>query len=114
MQDRPSAAELLDALGDFMRDRAANARDRWERGLVRIDTATGAMTPIVRDGRLYGGVQMSRDGRRFVFSLSNGDRPADLHAADAAFTCTTVPPAKSHAPMSARKPAPQTQCASGA
>ena len=31
MQDRPTAVELLDALGDFMRDRAAHARDRWER-----------------------------------------------------------------------------------
>ncbi len=31
MQDRPTAIELLDALGDFMRDRATHARDRWER-----------------------------------------------------------------------------------
>jgi hypothetical protein len=31
MQDRPTAVELLDALGDFMRDRATHARDRWER-----------------------------------------------------------------------------------
>ena len=31
MQDRPTAVELLDALGGFMRDRAENARDRWER-----------------------------------------------------------------------------------
>jgi hypothetical protein len=31
MQDRPTAPELLEALGDFMRDRAENARDRWER-----------------------------------------------------------------------------------
>src|SRR5688572_7063923 len=31
VQDRPTAPELLDALADFMRDRAANARDRWER-----------------------------------------------------------------------------------
>jgi hypothetical protein len=31
MQDRPTAEELLDALGGFMRDRAENARDRWER-----------------------------------------------------------------------------------
>ena len=31
MQDRPTAGELLEALGDFMRDRAENARDRWER-----------------------------------------------------------------------------------
>jgi uncharacterized protein DUF6285 len=31
VQDRPTAVELLDALGDFMRHRAAHARDRWER-----------------------------------------------------------------------------------
>jgi hypothetical protein len=31
VQDRPTAVELLDALGGFMRDRAENARDRWER-----------------------------------------------------------------------------------
>jgi hypothetical protein len=31
VQDRPTAVELLDALGDFMRDRATHARDRWER-----------------------------------------------------------------------------------
>jgi hypothetical protein len=31
MQDRPTAGELLDALGAFMRDRAEHARDRWER-----------------------------------------------------------------------------------
>ncbi len=31
MQDRPTASELLEALGEFMQDRAANARDRWER-----------------------------------------------------------------------------------
>jgi hypothetical protein len=31
VQDRPTAVELLDALGDFMRDRAAHSRDRWER-----------------------------------------------------------------------------------
>lgn len=31
MQDRPTAGELLDALGSFMRDRAEHARDRWER-----------------------------------------------------------------------------------
>lgn len=31
MQDRPTAAELLEALSGFMRDRADHARDRWER-----------------------------------------------------------------------------------
>ncbi len=31
MQDRPTASELLEALGEFMRNRSENARDRWER-----------------------------------------------------------------------------------
>ena len=31
MQDRPTSAELLEALTGFMRDRADNAGDRWER-----------------------------------------------------------------------------------
>lgn len=31
MQDRPDAVELLEALEEFMRDRAEHARDRWER-----------------------------------------------------------------------------------
>ena len=39
---------------------------------------------------------------------------AATSAATPAFTWTTVPPAKSHAPMSASHPPPHTQCASGA
>ena len=60
-------------------------RKRWERGLVRIDVATKAMTPIVKDSRLYGGVQLSQDGSTFVFTRSDGDSPSELFAADAAF-----------------------------
>jgi dipeptidyl aminopeptidase/acylaminoacyl peptidase len=58
------------------------ARDRWDRGVVRIDTTTGQMTTIVKDTRLYSGVRLSRDGRRFVFSLSDGQRPAELATAE--------------------------------
>ena len=45
-------------------------RDRWERGLVRLDAATKAMTPLVKDARLYSGFRQTRDGRLFVFTLS--------------------------------------------
>ena len=62
------------------------ARDAWQRGLVRIDAATGTMTTLVRDARVYGGIQMSRDGRRFVMSLSDGERPAELAVTDASWT----------------------------
>jgi hypothetical protein len=47
MQDRPTAIELLDALGDFMRDRAANARDRWER--FQFQVAANSLGIISRE-----------------------------------------------------------------
>jgi dipeptidyl aminopeptidase/acylaminoacyl peptidase len=60
-------------------------RDRWERGLQRLNVATKTRTPLVRDSRLYGSFRMARDGRSFVFLASDGDRPNDLYVADAAF-----------------------------
>jgi dipeptidyl aminopeptidase/acylaminoacyl peptidase len=62
------------------------ARSEWQRGIVRIDVAGKSMTPVVRDGRLYNGVRLSRDGSTFVFTLSDGDRAAELHAADVKFS----------------------------
>jgi len=47
MQDRPTAAELLEALGDFMRDRAENARDRWER--FQFQVAANSLAIIKRE-----------------------------------------------------------------
>jgi dipeptidyl aminopeptidase/acylaminoacyl peptidase len=60
-------------------------RDRWERGVSRLEVATKAITPLIRDARLYGGVRMARDGSRFVFTMSDGDTPADLHVTGADF-----------------------------
>ena len=47
MQDRPTAVELLDALGAFMRDRSANARDRWER--FQFQVAANSLGIISRE-----------------------------------------------------------------
>ncbi|MEX1128727.1 MAG: prolyl oligopeptidase family serine peptidase [Vicinamibacterales bacterium] len=66
-----------------------SARNQWERGIVSIDTASGALTPLVRDGRIYGGARMARDGSRFVLTVADGDRPADLYAADARLASMT-------------------------
>ena len=66
-----------------------SARDRWERGFARLDVATKAMTPLVRDARLYGGARFARTGGRVVFSISDGDRPADLYASPADFSSPT-------------------------
>ena len=62
------------------------ARDQWQRGIVKIDIASKTITPVVRDARLYSAIRMARDGSRFVYTMSDGDRPADLHTADAAFS----------------------------
>jgi dipeptidyl aminopeptidase/acylaminoacyl peptidase len=64
-------------------------RDRWERGLVRLDAGTKALTPLVKDARLYSGFRQARDGRSFVFTLSDGDRPGELHSATADFARIT-------------------------
>ena len=61
------------------------ARDKWERGLVRVDAQTATITPVARDSRIYGGLRLSRDGHTFIGTIADGDRPADLYVADPAF-----------------------------
>ena len=43
------------------------------------------MTDLVKDARIYSNFKLSKDGKTFVFSAAEGNRPADLFAADAAF-----------------------------
>jgi dipeptidyl aminopeptidase/acylaminoacyl peptidase len=59
--------------------------DRWERGLSRLDLKTRALTSLARDNGVYQGFRLSRDGRTLLFLKSDGTRPAELYAADAAF-----------------------------
>lgn len=53
MQDRPTAVEFLDALRDFMRDRAENARDRWER--FQFQVAANSIDILRREAELEDG-----------------------------------------------------------
>jgi len=62
-----------------------STRDKWDRGIVRVDAMTGQMTTVVRNANLYSAGRLSRDGKRFVFSMSDGDRPADLYTSDTSF-----------------------------
>jgi dipeptidyl aminopeptidase/acylaminoacyl peptidase len=59
--------------------------NRWDRGVMRLDLTTRQLTPLVKDRNLYQNVRFARDGNVVVYSLSDGDRPADLYAADANF-----------------------------
>ena len=58
------------------------SRTKWERGLVRYDVKARKLEDIVKDSHLYAGFRLSRDGRTFVFSSADGNRPSDLYAAD--------------------------------
>ena len=60
--------------------------DRWERGVMRLDLNTKQLTPLVKDSNLYQNVRYSHDGSTVVYAMSDGDRPAEIYAADADFT----------------------------
>ncbi len=59
------------------------ARTQWERGFAKYDVRTRQMRDLVKDGRMYGGLRLSDDGSTLVFTIANGNRPADLYSSDA-------------------------------
>ncbi len=61
------------------------SRTKWERGLVKYNRASKQMTDLVKDARIYSNFKLSKDGKTFVFSAAEGNRPADLFVADAGF-----------------------------
>ncbi|MDZ7737832.1 MAG: prolyl oligopeptidase family serine peptidase [Bacteroidales bacterium] len=65
-----------------------SARDRWERGLVEYDLVTRQFADLVKDSRLYSSWEMSEDGSRLFYNLSDGDSPSDLYVADPDFSDT--------------------------
>jgi len=64
---------------------STSAKDRYDRGLVRFDVASGKFADLRRGPALAGRWRMSEDGATFVFSESDGDRPDELYAADREF-----------------------------
>lgn len=59
------------------------ARTEWDRGVVRWDRATGALTELLRDGRLYNAFVLSDDGSTWTYQAATGNRPFDLYTANA-------------------------------
>lgn len=66
-----------------------SARDKWERGLVEYNLETGQFKDLVKDENLYSSWQMSKDGSKFFYSFSDGNRPRDYFMADAGFENVT-------------------------
>jgi dipeptidyl aminopeptidase/acylaminoacyl peptidase len=60
-----------------------NSRTRWERGLLRYQTASGKLEDLFRDGNLYQRFEWSRDGSTMIFTSAPGNRPLDIWAANA-------------------------------
>ncbi len=61
------------------------SRTKWERGLVKYNRASKQMTDLLKDARIYSNFRLSKDGKTFVFSAAEGNRPADVFVADADF-----------------------------
>jgi dipeptidyl aminopeptidase/acylaminoacyl peptidase len=61
------------------------SRVKWERGIARYDRDSKKLEDLVKDGRTYSGLRLSKDGSTLVLNIAAGNRPADVYAADAAF-----------------------------
>jgi dipeptidyl aminopeptidase/acylaminoacyl peptidase len=57
-----------------------SSRTKWERGLVRYDVRSKALTDLWKDNRIYSNFRVSQDGSTIVFAAAEGNRPADLYA----------------------------------
>ncbi|NIR42080.1 MAG: prolyl oligopeptidase family serine peptidase, partial [Gemmatimonadetes bacterium] len=55
-----------------------SAPDRWERGLKRLDLASGEIQEILVDDNVYDDWRVSADGGTIVYTMSDGDRPQDV------------------------------------
>jgi dipeptidyl aminopeptidase/acylaminoacyl peptidase len=61
---------------------AVASRTAWDRALVRVDVASGAMDTLVRDGRLYGAPRLAPNADRLAVTIAQHGAPADLWLAD--------------------------------
>ena len=58
-----------------------SARDQWQRGLKRLDVASGDIETLTLDANLYRSWNVSDDGGTIVYAMSDGDHPDEIHAA---------------------------------
>ncbi len=58
-----------------------SAPDRWQRGLKRLDTASGDIETLMVDGGLYRSWNVSEDGATLVYAMSDGDHPNEIWVA---------------------------------
>lgn len=57
------------------------ATDQWERGLLQYDFEQKELQELLKSNELYGSWQLSKDGTRWVYRFSDGNRPDEYFAA---------------------------------
>ncbi len=62
---------------------ALNARDRYDRAIVRWDAQTGATDTLARDVQYRTGLRLAKQGGTLVLNVATANRPADPHVANA-------------------------------
>jgi Tol biopolymer transport system component len=58
------------------------SRQKWERGILRYDRPTKQLKELVKDGRSYSQLRLSKDGKAVVMNVAAGNRPADLYTCE--------------------------------
>ncbi len=59
------------------------SRTKWERGVVLYDRATKQSRDLVKDGRSYSNLRLSKDGSTAFLTVTQGNRPGDIFTANA-------------------------------
>jgi dipeptidyl aminopeptidase/acylaminoacyl peptidase len=62
------------------------SRQKWERSVLRYDRATKKLAELVKDGRSYSQLRLSKDGRTLLLNIASGNRPPDLYVANTDWT----------------------------
>ena len=66
-----------------------SARDRWQRGLKRLDVRSGDVETLILDESLYRSWNVSDDGNTVVYAMSDGDRPDEIYVTGHDFAAPT-------------------------
>ena len=58
------------------------SRTKWERGIAKYDRNAKRLDVLVKDGRSYNGLRLSKDGSTVLLNVATGNRPFDIYVAD--------------------------------
>ena len=66
-----------------------SARDRWQRGLKRLNVESGEVEPLVLDESLYSSWHISGDGSTIVYAMTDGNLPNEIWVAGSDYPVPT-------------------------